>query len=203
MASQKPLCNVPDCDRHAVTKDFCNIHYLRWKRHGTPHGGRKFRRPRGMTLDQILDMHLEKATALDTGCLNADCGTEKSKWYPMVNFQGFPRSLPRLYLERKIGRKLRKGECTRHICDNPRCINAEHLETGSQTDNVHDMWDRGRTPTIGETHPFAKLSVSAVQDMRRRHAEDGVSFQSLAVEYGASRSSVRNAILRKTWKHVP
>ena len=31
-----------------------------------------------------------------------------------------------------------------HTCDNPPCINMEHLFIGTQRDNVHDMINKGR-----------------------------------------------------------
>ena len=32
----------------------------------------------------------------------------------------------------------------RHKCDNPRCVNIEHLEMGTHKDNIQDALDRGR-----------------------------------------------------------
>jgi len=36
------------------------------------------------------------------------------------------------------------GHVVRHRCDNPPCINPEHLITGTQGQNIQDMIDRGR-----------------------------------------------------------
>lgn len=38
-----------------------------------------------------------------------------------------------------------KGCVIRHKCDNPSCVNIEHLEIGTQLDNIADRDSRGRT----------------------------------------------------------
>ena len=35
-----------------------------------------------------------------------------------------------------------KGMVIRHKCDNPNCCNIEHLEIGTQKDNIEDMIKR-------------------------------------------------------------
>lgn len=44
------------------------------------------------------------------------------------------------------GRKPLADEVIRHKCDNPPCVNPDHLEVGTQMDNVNDAIDRGRAP---------------------------------------------------------
>lgn len=47
-----------------------------------------------------------------------------------------------------------KGMLVRHRCDNPPCVNPEHLVAGSNSDNVKDMFERGRngSSTRRQTH---------------------------------------------------
>ena len=64
--------------------------------------------------------------------------------YGQLHFDGKASRAHRVALELKIGRKLRSGEQARHICDNPPCVNQDHLEVGTSADNTKDRDDRGR-----------------------------------------------------------
>lgn len=46
-----------------------------------------------------------------------------------------------------------------HSCDNKRCINPEHLQLGTQSQNVLDAHSRGLVNVVsGENHPMTKLT---------------------------------------------
>jgi len=93
------------------------------------------------------------------------------------------------------------GMLCMHKCDNPACVNPNHLTIGTSLDNLHDMATKGRA-SRGEKRWCAKLTEDAVREIRARYAAGNVSFCKLANEYGASPSAVQLAVHHKTWRHV-
>lgn len=55
-----------------------------------------------------------------------------------------PAYVHRLMASRRRGRDLGPGECALHRCDNPGCVNPDHLFVGSKADNHADMLRKGR-----------------------------------------------------------
>jgi predicted NUDIX family phosphoesterase len=70
-----------------------------------------------------------------------------------------------------------------HHCDNPSCVNPEHLFLGSQADNIADMRSKGRGGHM------TKLSQADVLAIR---ATTGVTQRLLAEEYGVTQQQISN-----------
>jgi hypothetical protein len=92
---------------------------------------------------------------------------------------------------------------TLHSCDNPSCINPDHLSWGSQRQNILDKFARGRAnlPT-GSNHASAKLTERIVSHMRTAHYGQGQSINSLAKQYCVSYGTAYEAVKGTTWKNV-
>lgn len=87
-----------------------------------------------------------------------------------------------------------------HHCDNPSCVNPEHLYTGTQLDNMRDMCERGRA-RIGERHPKNKLREEDVLWMRANWGKDW-SCAKLAKKFGINPRGAWDIVTHKTWRHV-
>jgi hypothetical protein len=90
-----------------------------------------------------------------------------------------------------------------HKCDNPSCINPEHLFIGTRQDNVNDRERKGRNVVlVGEERLEAKLTRKDVKNARWERAFMGTSFSILAKKYGVCKKTIQNAINGVTWKCV-
>ena len=62
---------------------------------------------------------------------------------------GHKRELAHRVSYRAFIGELPKGQCVLHACDNPACINPQHLRAGTQRDNITDMLAKGRQNLSG------------------------------------------------------
>lgn len=108
---------------------------------------------------------------------------------------------------------LHKGEIAEglvvcHTCDNPLCVNPDHLFLGTDKDNVQDAIQKGRFQNTGNPcyqrgsdRTRAILTEDAVRAMRARR-KAGERVTEIAKAYGIEEGTARAAINRHTWKHV-
>jgi hypothetical protein len=84
----------------------------------------------------------------------------------------------------------------RHKCDTPLCVEPGHLEPGSQTDNMQDMWERGRSNYLGGgRHGMAKITDEMVRFMRG----SGLRNKQLVKISGLSKAQVSKIMLGQSW----
>lgn len=87
------------------------------------------------------------------------------------------------------------GMCVCHTCDNPPCVNPDHLWLGTHDDNMADRTAKGRDPLPPDVH--IKMEIAA--QIREEYAAGGVTHRVLSERYGIDQSSVTRLINGKMW----
>ncbi len=109
------------------------------------------------------------------------------------------RKSHRVAWELAHGQRIPPGMHVLHSCDNPACVNPEHLSTGTRKQNMLDRDARGRTAKgdrsgsrthperfpVGEKHHSAKFTDATIRDVRLRRAR-GERVADIAVSCGVS-----------------
>jgi len=91
--------------------------------------------------------------------------------------------------------------CVCHKCDNPACINPDHLFLGTHAENMGDMKTKNRRKNIntGEKNGRAKVKQDDVLKIRHLYKTRQANQVQLAKEFGISQSSISAIIRKKIW----
>jgi hypothetical protein len=136
---------------------------------------------------------------MDTECIEWQ-GAKDANGYGRLTIQQVQLYAHRWTWEQAFG-AVPEGLCVCHTCDNPSCINLDHLWLGTHAENMADAKRKHRSRgggAHGEAQHLAKLTEADVRDIRTS-SETQVE---LARRYGVSQGTISNVILRKTWRHV-
>jgi hypothetical protein len=87
-----------------------------------------------------------------------------------------------------------------HTCDNPSCVNPEHLFIGTNDDNMKDR-DKKNRVAHGDAHYKAKLSSDDVSKIKRR-LDVGDKQEDVADDFGVCRGTISAIATGRTWRRV-
>lgn len=95
-----------------------------------------------------------------------------------------------------------------HHCDRGLCVRPDHLFTGTQKDNIHDMLAKGRfTPPYGEKCGTSKLTWEQVAEIRQLYGpvpklpgqRRSLGLAELGRRYGVSAPTIHSIVHHKKW----
>lgn len=110
------------------------------------------------------------------------------EWTQYVNAQGYGRCTlqgrtePAHRAAYRVFKGDPEGGFVCHTCDNPPCVNPDHLYLGDNDTNMRDK-------AIRERHPFLKVTRDQVNEIRSRRAA-GERLKAIAADYDMSESAI-------------
>lgn len=96
-----------------------------------------------------------------------------------------------------------QGKHVLHQCDNPPCVNPNHLFIGTPQDNATDRGNKGRQVSLhGYDHPLTRITDEQVIEIRRLSAS-GMSSPKIAKIIPFSTTQIKRIIRRESRKYLP
>ena len=95
-----------------------------------------------------------------------------------------------------------EGLLIRHfVCDNPSCVNPNHLKTGTNADNSNDCISKNRNRK-GEGVNTCKLTRKDVLEIRRLYGERRMLVKDLSNMFRVNRHQILSVATGRSWKHI-
>lgn len=147
----------------------------------------------------IIDRLMANVRRVPSGCLEWQGATRGNMGYPALINE--PGASPRVTYGHVVSFEyhhgpLATGEVVRHTCDNPICVNPDHLIRGSLSDNRLDTVRRGRDGDHGR-----KLTETDVLAMRDGFAL-GRTIAEMAMHFGISELQASRVKSGASWNKV-
>ena len=150
-----------------------------------------------MNIKQVHKRYCAKHTI--TGCIELTKGTTARGGYSRIWLNG-RYYLGHRYVFELVHGEIPKGMCICHKCDNPACVNINHLWIGTQADNIRDKVRKGNQ-TKGSMVNTAKLNEKQVAVIKY-NLSHGESCTYLANKYGVKPVTISQIKTNRNWKHI-
>ncbi len=141
----------------------------------------------------------------ETGCWVWNKFTHKGygKVGTRINGKPLQRPASRVALAMKLERDIPDGMLACHTCDNPPCVNPDHLYEGTPKENTRDMHERGRSGDAQRLGGLATRALSTWDALQiRALASIGVTYTELSSRFGVSKDTVNGIVLGREYKEI-
>lgn len=139
------------------------------------------------------DELVNNVTIDDNNCWNWDLGKDKYG-YGYMYIKYYQRTIATHRVSYAMFNSfLPKNKLVCHHCDNPSCINPDHLFIGTTTDNIRDAQIKG--------HMAKKLEKDDVREIVKR-LKNGESNYKIANDYPVNYKTIDNIKRGNLWEHI-
>ena len=122
--------------------------------------------------------------------------------YGRMKIDGLFRGAHRIAWCMAKGEEIPHGKQVLHRCDNPPCVNPEHLFLGTPADNMRDKTVKGRNISYrGEASGMAKLTNEQALEIKNG-PRDIDSKKQFAKRFGVALHTVENVQTGRRWRHL-
>ena len=154
-----------------------------------------------MSQQPIIDRFMKHTKPAENGCL-LWTSTLAVRGYGRFILNGKRQIASRVIYELNYG-TVPKGMCVCHKCDNPTCVNIDHLFLGTPKDNMQDAQRKGRLDSHrGERHGNAVLTEQQVRWAREQYRAKLLPVRAIADKLGRPYNYMRDVIKGRRWAHV-
>lgn len=192
------VCCIKGCNEPVLALGLCNKHWRRNRKYGSPvalksHSGLM----KGLSAEDRFLLQVKKTdtcwlwtAAADKDGYGVFRGSVGGKIYAKAH---------RFSYAFYTGELIPDGLVVMHSCDNPRCVNPDHLSLGTTLDNMRDKIAKGRmrVPT-GECSPHAVLTEEQVRTI----ALDARPYAQIAADYGVAAGTIGSIKQRVSWRSL-
>ena len=191
MSVNRRLCSVSGCSQIHYGRSYCRFHYQRLRFHGDA-----LWEPLRLSIAERFWSKVDKS---------GDCWEWTAHRTPL-GYGRFNTGDDFIEGAHRMAWRLSNGPIPAgteicHHCDNPPCVNPEHLFLGSHADNMGDAARKKRLPgNRTRLTPGAKITPAMAQEIRALRGT--APYRVIGARYGIGASQVCQIMLGRQWRQA-
>lgn len=193
-------CCIKGCDKPVLALGMCVNHWRMNKKYGSPVAKRPLSAEnRGLKSEERFFKSVKK---IEGQCWLWQASLDRDGYGVLeATIYGIRTSRAhRFSLMFHTGEVLDNHQLVMHACDNPQCVNPDHLSSGTAAENTADMMKKGRhvAGRVVHARKISKLSEEQV----RAILIDPREYAAIAADYGIHKQHVLTIKARRTQHFV-